>query len=146
MERLRLDSEGMADLYLDMENTYRKSDIKKFRRGHDWSEEFFHKLLENVTLVAAKLFYSHPKIHKLPIALEAPNTLIFRFSLCMNLLVLDWILGGSPRTLKAERVRNDHVDMMIAAYATFFDGVISSDRKLCRIHSQACAALHAFRN
>jgi len=38
---------------------------------------------------------------------------------------------------KAETFRNDFVDMNFAAYATYFDGLMSADAKVRRIHAEA---------
>lgn len=46
--------------------------------------------------------------------------------------------------VRPERVRNDMVDMTFVAYATYFDGVMSSDKNVNRIYEETCAVLTVF--
>ena len=73
-------------------------------------------------MIAAMLFRDHPKVVRSPSFKHLPNTLIFRFSMCMYLLFLEWISVGGPIKVSTKRVRNDMVDMNFAAYATFSTG------------------------
>jgi len=34
-------------------------------------------------------------------------------------------------------MRNDMIDMYVAAFATFFDGLMSTDKKACHLHREA---------
>ena len=124
-----------------MQDIYSDKEIFRLRRNEPFTEDLCEKLRKNTLLTAAFMFRDHPKVNKLPSAAEVQNTLIFRFALCMQLLVLHWISVGSQMNVKSERFVNDKVDMMIAAYGTFFDGVLTKDKKLLMIYEQASAAL-----
>ena len=65
------------------------------------------------------------------------NTLQLRFALCMHTLMLEWLAAGGGTDTKPSRVRNDMVDVMIAAYATYFDGLLTADQKLNEIYREA---------
>lgn len=59
---------------------------------------------------------------------------LFRMGLAMTSSCLEWVRTGSPGEVKAEKVRNDYVDAMLSVYGTYFNGVMSGDAKLQRIH------------
>ena len=83
------------------------------------------------------LFRKHPSVKALSRFDEVPNTFIFRNALCMYLLALEWAAFGGVKDASPDRLRNDMIDMNFAAYATFFDGLLSADAKLVRIHQDA---------
>lgn len=68
---------------------------------------------------------------------ELPNMFIFRVALCGYLLCLRWISEGGAKTVRLEKMRNDLVDIFIAAYATYFDGLLTADKKLNAIYHEA---------
>jgi hypothetical protein len=55
----------------------------------------------------------------------------------MYLWALRWIAVGGAKSTKPEKIRNDMVDLFLAAYATFFDGLLTSDRKLAALYRDA---------
>lgn len=83
----------------------------------------------------------HPHGIRLPSGNEMPNTFIFRFALCSVILVLRWVEGGGQLQTKPERVRNDMVDVNFAAYGTYFDGIMTNDRKMLSIFDEASFVL-----
>ncbi len=58
------------------------------------------------------------------------------------LLCLRWISDGSINSLKPDKRLNDLIDMNYAAYATFFDGLLTDDKKLIDIYRDACFFLN----
>lgn len=96
------------------------------------SPELINTIINAVIEMSAEVYKLLPYPINLPTFKELPNTLVFRAVLCCYLMVIERgaIGGASP----VKKVRNDMIDMYIAAYATFFDGVLSEDAKLTRIH------------
>jgi hypothetical protein len=68
---------------------------------------------------------------------EIMNLPVFRYSLCMALLFTRWVADGRPQERKPSRTINDVVDMNVASYATYFDGVLSKDKKLKSVYNEA---------
>jgi hypothetical protein len=62
------------------------------------------------------------------------------------LWLLDWISMGGPKGVKAEKIRNDIVDVSFATFATYFDGLLSMDEKARRIYQQAAIVLESITN
>lgn len=89
-------------------------------------------------------FVKHPNVKRRPTAQEFPNTFIFRSALCTYLLALEWIAHGGAMSASPAKLRNDFVDMHFAAYATYFEGLLSADAKVQRIYSEARLWLSAF--
>jgi len=61
----------------------------------------------------------------------------FRYALCGLARAVDWISQGGYATAPPEKLMNDYTDMGYAAYATFFDGILTNDKKLKEIHDFA---------
>ncbi len=142
IERVKNDAAGLIDIFHGIQGTYTNDDIRRLRKGERFTEEFLLRLRDNTLRTAVIMFRDHPKVNKIPqSAIEARNTLIFRFAICVQFLILEWISAGSQPVVKPVRLANDNVDMMIAAYATFFDGLITNDNKLIRIFELTSAAL-----
>ena len=68
---------------------------------------------------------------------EAINFPVVRYCLCMALLFIRWIEKGRQTDMSNERVANDVIDANIAAYSTYFDGVLTSDMQLGRLAAEA---------
>jgi len=68
---------------------------------------------------------------------EIANLPVFRYCLCMMLLFIRWIEVGRQTKTANNRIANDVIDANIAAYATYFDGVLSTDGKLRALHREA---------
>lgn len=66
----------------------------------------------------------------------------FRYALCALARAVDWISAGGHATAAPETIVNDYTDMAYAAYATFFDGILTRDEKLKEIHAFASRLLH----
>jgi hypothetical protein len=137
MARVQADVAIMPDVFADMAMTFTKDEISILRHKKLLTEVILDKLMRNTMILAASFFKNHPNAGWLPAARDLPNTFIFRFSLCAYLLHLDWISQGSPSVVKPEKLRNDMVDLNFATFATYFDGLLSADKKLTRIYAQA---------
>lgn len=137
MERLREDAAKILEGIGAVINTYNPDHLKILRKGSPITEELANRVVRDILMIAALLIKAHPDTTLVPTARELRNTYIFRFSLCGYLLTLDWLERGGPYKVKQERLRNDFIDMSYAAYATFFDGIISRDKKLNRVYQMA---------
>ena len=121
----------------DIAKLYSKEERRTIRLGETYSDDLIDKIVRNIFQIARLAFSNHPNVRKIPVYAELPNTFIFRVSLCIYLLALDWGAKGGVRNANQKTLRNDFVDMLFAAYATYFDGLMTADAKLLRIHSKA---------
>jgi hypothetical protein len=61
----------------------------------------------------------------------------FRYSLCVLLYTLGWVRTGSQRDRLVEKRVNDVIDLQVATVGTFFNGVLSRDKKLQEVSRAA---------
>ncbi len=65
------------------------------------------------------------------------NTLQFRYALVCYLLAMKWISESGFQSAKATTITNDYTDAMYVTYATFFDGILSRDKKPNELYARA---------
>lgn len=71
---------------------------------------------------------------------------IFRYVLSSYLLSLKWISEGGWHSYSLDKMRNDLMDMSYVAYATYFDGVLSDDKKIHDIYKKSIEFIGKLRN
>jgi hypothetical protein len=143
MERMLADAltfargiDGIADIFT-------ASELKALRTRAAFTPAMLEKVTKGILTLAAFLFSDHPGITRLPDAVDFPGTFIFRTALCGYLLAVRWIEVGGASNVKPEKMRNDLVDINFAAYATYFDGLLTADKKLDDIYQDAVFLLGA---
>jgi hypothetical protein len=144
MDRVLADARKFAPGLDEVSKTYTPAELRILRKDAPYTEELLDKISRNILLMAAFMFADHPRVAKLPPATELPNTFIFRIALCTYLLALRWISVGGARNVKPERIRNDIIDLNFAAFATYFDGILTSDVKVREIYHDAKFLLRKF--
>ena len=132
MDRVLADAQKVAEHIEGLAKTFTIAELKALRTRSPLSDDAKEKIIKNIMWVAGFLFRDHPQTKKRPPWNEAPNTFIFRLAICMYLWALNWISVGGARGTSPARIRNDMVDLNFAAYATFFNGLLTSDLKLAR--------------
>src|SRR5690606_32954793 len=106
------------------------------RKGEGYPPGTIQKVVRQIFEVTGQCFSEHPRVAQLPEYKYLANTFIFRYSLCNYLLVLDWISRGGFEQAKPDKLANDAVDMVFVAYATYFDGLLTADAKMARLHQE----------
>lgn len=137
LDRMLKDAETKGVAIDDIATLYSKDERRAIRLGETLTSAFVDKTVTNILHIAGTGFRDHPNTTTIPTYSELPNTYIFRVALCTYLLALDWGAKGGAKDANPARLRNDFVDMSFAAYATYFDGLMSADAKVLRIHSEA---------
>lgn len=133
MDRILVDAKKTAEHIEGLARKFTFAELKAIRTRGPISDDAKEKIIKNIMWMAGFLFRDHPQTKKLPPWNETPNTFIFRLAICIYLWALDWISVGGAIDASPARIRNDIVDLNFAAYATFFDGLLTSDRKLARL-------------
>lgn len=137
MDRVLTDAERIADHLEGLAKTLTDAEIQALRTRSRLPEGMVEKIVKNIMLMAGFMFRDHPRTQKLPPWNEAPNTFIFRIAICMYLWALHWISVGGAKGAKPKTILNDMIDLNFAAYATFFDGLLTSDKKLSELYRDA---------
>jgi len=114
----------------DIAESYDPAQLKVVRSGKDLTPEIWEKITDGILSLTEDLFIGHPDVKTLPEISSLRNSYIFRYAICVYFLALRWIKMGGIEQVSPEKLRNDSVDMNYVAYATYFDGLLSMDKKL----------------
>ena len=117
--------------------TYSPVELKILRRRETHTPQMLEKLVQNVLLLANELFKGHPGVVDAPRPLRMRDAFIFRYALCGYIAILKRIEDGGAAKTKPEKLRNDVIDVNFATFATYFDGLLSADKRASEIHAEA---------
>jgi hypothetical protein len=126
--------------------TYSEAEARAIRIRGKLPQSLKVKFVRNVCLLFWMLVRDHPRVRDLPKDFDdGCNLYLFRFALCVHIWLLEWIADGSNEQSNPSRLRNDLVDLHVAAYGTYFDGLMTGDEKMAHIHAIAQFVLMTMR-
>lgn len=138
LERMLAGSDALAEGIAAIAASFKSSEVKVLRRRNEpYPDTLLEKIALRVMELAATLMRDHPAVTHFPPASEAPDRFLFRVALCGISLALRWISVGGAHLAKAEKLRNDQVDLSLAAFATYFDGLLTDDKRLASIYAES---------
>lgn len=120
---------------------YTKEERAALRMREEYNSELIDKLVRTVMEMTAMIFRDSPLVRRPPSYTELPNTFIFRVTFALYLLGLSRFSQGGFGELSPEKLRNDFVDMMLVAYGSYFDGLLSSDKNVNYMYQETCLLL-----
>jgi hypothetical protein len=141
LNALRNDAIKGARGISELKKSFKPEHLSVLRKNEPISSEMASKIIRDILLLAAFLYRDHPDVDRMPKANELSNSYIFRIAVCVHLLALKWISDGGPGTVSLGKLSNDLVDMNYAAHATYFDGLLTRDKKMMKIYQDACFVL-----
>ena len=119
-------------------DTYTQAEARAIRTRERLPHSLKAKFARNVCLLFWMLMRNHPRVRDLPKTFDdGCNLYLFRFALCVHIWLLEWIANGSNEHSNVDRVRNDMIDLHVATYGTYFDGLMTNDGKMAYIHAMA---------
>ena len=110
--------------------------LKHIRKDEPFTACDIDWFLRQVLAMARFMFDSHPEATRLPGPGELRGSWLFRYALAGCLLMRRWIQDGGIESTPTKKLSNDIIDMTIATYGTYFDGVLSRDAKLLALHQE----------
>jgi hypothetical protein len=119
---------------IETAKTYSKSELAIIRSNKTLSPDIMKKIIGNTMSTTGYLLADDAKERELTNIKEIKYSFIFRYSLSVQLLIIDWIEKGGINNLSNERMRNDLIDMFFVTYGTIFDGFLTNDKKANRIY------------
>lgn len=125
---------GFGEAVKDFAKLFTPDEIKVLRRGGDFTQAAFDKLVKFSMTIAADMFAGPLAKNQLPPIQELPNTVPFRLGLAGTVMMMMWVEKGGYDAAPVARFRNDLVDSSFAAYATYFDGLMTFDNRLEEIY------------
>jgi hypothetical protein len=126
------------------EKTYSPAELKIMRRREKHTPKMRERLVQNVLLLAGQFLKEHPSVTEVPKGPEVRNTFIFRYALCGYVSILKRIEDGGAANIKPENLCNDVIDINFAAFATYFDGLMTADKRAGEIYAEAEFLLREF--
>lgn len=139
--RLLRNMEESREAYPEMQTFFTKQEIAAIRSNAPHSPEIMGKIMFLVGKSSERLAKRHPAKPRGPTPKSYYNTFIFRYSLASIIYFIDWIREGSQPNKKASLFRNDLIDISFAVYGTYFNGIMSKDKKLIRYYAELSVAL-----
>lgn len=94
-------------------------------------------LLPSILGIARSTLRDDPRVPPLPVdLLSASRCYVFRTAIAFRFLALRWAEKGGIVDAKPETLRNDYLDAMYAADATYWDGFLTRDTKARYIYEE----------
>ena len=140
-DTFRDDAAKVAKGIAELRKSFTPEHLRVLREREVYPADLLDRIIREIIEITALLFSKHPDIDQMPQAGRVRDSYIFRFAVSTYILSLRWISDGGPATVSLDKLRNDLVDMNYIAYATYFDGLLSRDRKMNEIYREACLIL-----
>jgi hypothetical protein len=120
---------GYADMEPAMEEflePFTPQELRIIRqRKREFTPEMSAKFFDLLVSMARTIFAARPEIPE-PSLEARQEHYVYRHCLCVAGYMMSKVRQGA-RNWKAAVARNDAIDMMLATYGTYFDGVMSAD-------------------
>jgi hypothetical protein len=135
------DAAKVAKGIAELRKSFTPEHLRVLRKRKIYPADLLGRIKREILEITALLFSRHPDIYQMPQAGKVRDSYLFRFAVSTYILALKWISDGGPATVKLDKLRNDIVDMNYVAYATYFDGLLSRDKKMNEIYQETCFVL-----
>jgi len=143
--RVMSDAAKIPEAINDFVKDFTQHELYVIRKGDPLTRELVDKIVKQAMTTAAILGVNHPQSRGFPSIDELPNTFLLRFALSGIVYLVHRIEFGGFGETKPEKLRNDVVDLSFSAYATYFDGLLTNDKKLVSIYELTEALLRYFK-
>jgi len=111
--------------------------LRQLRTRQPLSAEMGRHLQRDIYTMAGIFFRAHGIAHPGETVPEYGHRFPFRYAVVAYIMALDWIATGGAVGKSGDKLRNDAVDSILVTYATYFDGVLSHDKKLNELSAEA---------
>jgi hypothetical protein len=136
-DRLAVSIDNIRSGIAQLAASYTPEDLKLLRKKKPIPESLSKRIINDILLTTALHFRDAAGFTEMPIARDAIYSFPFRYALCSYLLSLKWISDGGYEHTGGAKLSNDFTDMTYAAFALFYDGLLTKDRKLEEIYRLA---------
>jgi len=114
------------------EQGYSQDELHQIRRKQTYSAELLDKIIRSIMTVTAMLL-SRTGLPNKGFSL-VKNCYLFRYTAACFFLSTKWISEGGYQSIEVQKFQNDVIDMSYTTYATYFDGLLTKDKKIKEIH------------
>jgi len=130
---IQRDMVRLIDFYSNLEQELDPQDIQKIRCQEACSFRFWSQFLSLCYTMTLNLIETGPPPNTKPLLKQIHFTYQFRYSVFLMSHFLIWLKNGSQKNLSIKKLSNDMIDLEIGAISSFFDGLISRDKRLNEI-------------
>jgi hypothetical protein len=143
-DRVRLGMEKYPDAVREIASAYSKEERSHMRGSNPYPNNLGRKILDAVCQLTEDVY---KRIHPAATQFNGPiyNTYHFRYSLCTFLLILRIVADGGNASTNISKIVNDDYDMTYCAFATYFDGLLTKDRKAMSIYLEARSVINGIK-
>lgn len=135
------DARQMGKVFEILGNEYSKEERAILREQKAYTSAMVDRLARTIFFIAKTVFNSSSATRKTPRYNELSNTFIFRFTLSCYVMAITRSAQGGVLNIRPEKLRNDLVDMILVAYGTYFDGIMSNDKNVNLMFTETCLLL-----
>jgi hypothetical protein len=122
---------GLMRLYRRViANNFSAKDREELRKRKPLSEGLQKKLIEFSFAIRARLAQQHGEAQTEMTPHQAIDTPLYRYALSLVVYFMHWVKDGEPDRSKLKAAVNQIVDLQIAAIATFYDGLLTREKRL----------------
>lgn len=141
-DQMLTDVEVIKDSIITYSKQLSKMEKAEIRNNDFYSNEIINKIVL-ATLEISKEFIVNSNLG-IPNASfsELPYTYFYRVILASFLMGIVRAAEGEIKSVQSGKFRNDMVDMSIATSATYFDGIMSEDKRLNEMYRKVCYFLN----
>ncbi len=117
-----------------------KKQEKQILKSSDYPYEddsMKNKISIDVGIHVGNMYSSYSNTKEIPNEINLKWSYLYRNSVCTYFFALQRYLDGGLDKIHPRKIRNDIVDMQIMSYATYFNGILSMDKRAIKIFNQA---------
>lgn len=129
LEKIVKNQETFTANLAEHAKNYTEAELKILRKGEPITPELFSKIIDHIFSLLLWLLATHPYFKKLPDFKTLPNAFLFRFAVAGYVVALRCLKEGGAKGASSENIGSQMVDAMFATYATYFDGILTKDRR-----------------
>jgi len=143
LERMKRDMAATGETITALATEYTPAELRVLRDTDcQPPSPLLEKVLKRALHLGGCMLAQHPDRRVFPNTLgDAIDSIVFRFALTSYLWALYRASNGAGGNMKAEKVRNDVVDLSYVAYATYFDGLLTRETMVNKLFAATCNAL-----
>jgi hypothetical protein len=146
LKQIRNGAEKMSESIIRYFSSVTKQEARILRSGPPYNSDALSIIIKNIEEMTISMFSKKVNFTRSRNYIEFYNSYLFRSGVCGYFLFQDWFLAGGLKDVKAKTMMNDLLDAQIAAYATYFDGLLSHDKKIQRVYEISNYFIHEIKN
>lgn len=134
----------MADAYQDMRELFTKDELRRYANREPLSRAMRAKIFATIYQLAHGLADTAPNRIQLPRRPYLFYHFVWRVALCTFIGLMETVRTGTIKKAP-DKARNDQVDAFFAAYGTYFNGLMTSDKGPLATHHIARVVLKSLK-